>query len=132
MQHAVHVDTGHTPVQCLQSKFFHRGAPVVEVPGGAPGDHRFRRVKKKRPPEGWKTPRIVADSGLFTVRAAPRRTEVRQAARQLGVRASPVQVRLGIGVGPSIVLRPHSPCPPPRIMHQRAQAFMCGGDAAAS
>ena len=81
-------------------------------------------LQTKHPPEGWKTPRIVADSGLFTVHAATRRTEVSQAARQSRIRASPVQVRLGIGVGPSIALRPLSPSAPPLIMHHRTQAFM--------
>ena len=76
--------------------------------------------------------RIVVDSGLFTARAARLPTKVVQAARQSGVRASRVQVRLGIGVGPLIVLRPLSPSAPPHILHQRSQAFMRGGDAAES
>ena len=89
-------------------------------------------MQKKQLPKGWKIPRIVADSGLYTVRAATRRTKVSQAARQSGVRASPGQVRLGIGVGPSIVLRPLLPSAPPHILHQRWQAFMRGGGEAES
>ena len=112
--HAVHVDTGHAPVQRAHSKIvFHHGAPVVKVPVA----HRaftYSAECKVHPTEGWKTPRIVTDSGLFTVRAATRPRSVGHAARQSGVRASPVQVRLGNGVGPSNVLRPHAPGVPPR------------------
>src|ERR1035437_2803234 len=64
---------------------------------------------KTQSPEGWKTPRIVTDSGLFNVRAATRPRDVGRAARQSGVRASPVEIRLGDGVGPSLVMRPQSP-----------------------
>jgi hypothetical protein len=61
VQHAVHVDNGHAPVQGSQSKVsptavmeplmfgvlevFHLGAPVVEAPGGTQGDHLFGQVK---------------------------------------------------------------------------------------
>jgi hypothetical protein len=45
VQHAVHVDTGHAPVQGSQSKVFHLGAPVVKVPGGTQGDHLFGQVQ---------------------------------------------------------------------------------------
>ena len=37
MQHAVHIDTGHTPVQGRQT--FHRDAPVRKVPSGTQGHH---------------------------------------------------------------------------------------------
>ena len=50
---------------------------------------------KTHSPEGWKTPRIELDSGLFTVRAATRPRQMGRAARQSGVRASPVEIRLG-------------------------------------
>ena len=127
MQHAVHVDTGHAPVQGSQSKVFHDDAPEVKVPDGTQGDHRSGRMQSAAT-GGWKTPRIVVDSGLFTVRAAKRSTHMGRAAQQSGVRASPVQVRLGVGVGPSFVMRPQSPSVPPHILHQ-PQAFMLGGDA---
>ncbi len=48
-----------------------------------------------------------------------------RAARQSGVRASPVQIRLGEGVGPSLAMRPQSPSVPPRILHL-PRAFMLG------
>src|SRR3990167_1389480 len=74
---------------------------------------------------GWKTPRIELDSGLFTVRAAIRSTPMDRAAQQSGVQASPVEVRLGVGVGPSIELRPPSPRVPPHIVHP--PALSCAG-----
>jgi hypothetical protein len=40
-------------------------------------------------------------------------------------------IGLGVGVGPSLVLRPQSPSVPPRIVHP-PRAFMLGGDAAES
>jgi hypothetical protein len=43
--------------------------------------------------EGWKSPRVELDSGLFNVRDATRPRGMGRAARQSGVRASPVQVR---------------------------------------
>jgi hypothetical protein len=76
---------------------------------------------------GWKTPRIASDSGLFTVRAVARPKAMGSAAQQSGVRASPVEVRLGSGVGPSFVLRPHSPRVSLRIV-LLPSAFMRGGE----
>jgi len=77
---------------------------------------------------GWKTPRTAeSDSGLFTVRAVAPPTAMGSAAQQSGVRASPVEVRLGTGVGPSFVLRPHSPRASPHIV-LRNWAFMLGGE----
>ena len=87
--------------------------------------------RKTHSPEGWKTPRIEIDSGLFTVRAATRPGQMGRAARQSGVRASRVEIRLGGEVGPSLVLRPQSPSVPPRIVRQSG-AFMLGGDAGES
>ena len=52
---------------------------------------------------GWTTPRIEIDPGLFTVRAAAHAAGAAHAWRLSGVRASPVQAWLGVGVGPSIV-----------------------------
>ena len=49
------------------------------------------------------------------------------ATQQSGVRASPVQVRLGNGVGPPFEMRPQPPRAPPRILHLLG-AFMGGGD----
>ena len=77
---------------------------------------------------GWKTPRTAAsDSGLFTVRAVAPPTAMGSAAQQSGVRASPVEVRLGTGVGPSFELRPHSLRVSPHIVLSR-RAFMLGGE----
>jgi hypothetical protein len=45
VQHAVHVDTGHAPVQGSQSEVFHVDAPVGKVPSGTQGDHRFGRAQ---------------------------------------------------------------------------------------
>ena len=82
---------------------------------------------KTTKPVSWKTPRIETDSGLFTVRAATKPTEMGQAARQSGVRASSVEVRLGNGVGPSFVLRPQCPGVPPSMLLPH-RAFMLGGE----
>ena len=49
------------------------------------------------------------------------------ATHRSGVRASPVQVRLGNGVGPPFEMRPQSPRVPPRILRLLG-AFMRGGD----
>jgi hypothetical protein len=86
---------------------------------------------KMQSTEGWKTPRIELDSGLFTVRAATRPKGMGRAARQSGVRASPVQVRLGVGVGPSLLMRPQSPRVPSPILRPSG-AFMLGGDGSKS
>ena len=75
---------------------------------------------------GWRTPRIERiDSGLFTVRATTQSTYVACVAQQSGVRASPMQVRLGNGVGPPFEMRPQPPRAPPRILYLGG-AFMGG------
>ena len=47
MQHAVHIDSGHTPVQ--GGKTFHNDAPVSKVPSGTQGHHLWptNRTKAK-------------------------------------------------------------------------------------
>ena len=75
----------------------------------------------------WKAHRTETGSGLFAVRAATNPTAMDPAAQQSGVRVSPVEVRLGTGVGPSFVLRPQCPGVPPSILLPH-RAFMLGGE----
>lgn len=81
-----------------------------------PAAHKASTCRAEISAAGWKTPRIAVDSGLFTVRAATQTIHMAGAAQQSGVRASPVQVRLGDGVGPPFVMRPQPPCVPLRIL----------------
>jgi hypothetical protein len=87
---------------------------------------------KTQSPEGWKTPRIELDSGLFTVRAATRPKNMGHARATVGGSSEPGAgpVRR-LGVGPSFVMRPQSPNVPPRILRQSG-AFMLGGDGSKS
>ena len=53
MQHAVHIDPGHAPMQGSQSKVFHDFAPVVKVPNGTDlwalhGEHLSARKLGRR------------------------------------------------------------------------------------
>ena len=102
-------------------------APVVKVPGGTQGEH----LSADNSAAVWKTPRIEFDSGLFTVRAATQTIHRAGVAQQSGLRASPVQVRLGDGGWPSFEMRPQPPCVPLRILLP-PRAFMRGGDVSKS
>ena len=48
VQHAMHVDSGDTPVQGWQSKVFHLCAPVVTVGCGTQSNHQIDRRRKAR------------------------------------------------------------------------------------
>lgn len=98
-----------------QHELRYRWARPQDVSGESDGDAR-RRGARRRP---------LADG--LTVRAATPPTAMGRAAQKLGVRAISVQVRLGEGVGPSFVMRPHHPCVPPHMVHLPG-AFMLGGE----
>ena len=120
VQHAMHVDAGHAPVQGRQT--FHDDAPERKVPSSTQGRHLGPRGSA-----GAKAPTLrrgeLEDSsnrrigsGLFTVRAAAR-------VHGNGPGSATVGGTSQLGAGPvrrrrraSFVYRPHHPCVPPRIV----------------
>jgi hypothetical protein len=130
MQHAMHIDAGHAPVQ--RGKSFHEDAPVSKVPRGTQERHLWPARRSAANAAQRQAGELEGSSnrnrfGPLYRTCCPRATAMAWAAQQSGVRASSVEVRLGTGVGPSFVLRPLRACVPPHMVHL-PRAFMLGGE----